>query len=93
MAIWLEQSHQLITRYAFPLNNGVKERRRWRIPTVSADIQYIIEDQVAVGDKVVTRWSANGTHTGNFLGAPESGRLYTITGISSERVENGKIVC
>ncbi len=60
--------------------------------TASADIQYTIEDQFAVGDKVVTRWSANGTHTGDFLGAPGSGRSYTITGISIERVENGKIV-
>lgn len=59
--------------------------------TASADIHYTIEDQVAVGDSVVTRWTARGTHTGSFLGAPASGKSYTITGIGIERLVNGKI--
>jgi len=59
--------------------------------TASSDIQYTIEEQLADGDKVVTRWSARGTHTGLFLGAPASGKSYTITGISIERIESDKI--
>lgn len=59
--------------------------------TASADIQYTIDDQLSDGDKVVTRWTAHGTHTGDFLGAPGSGRSFTITGISIERIENGQI--
>src|SRR5690242_14588236 len=54
--------------------------------TASSDIQYTIDDQMAVGDKVITRWTAHGTHTGPFVGAPASGRQYTITGMSIDRV-------
>lgn len=60
--------------------------------TASADITYTIEEQLADGDKVVTRWTARGTHTGSFLGTPGSCRPYTITGISIERVVGGRIV-
>lgn len=34
------------------------------------DLQFTIEDQIAEGDKVATRWSANGTHQGEFRGFP-----------------------
>lgn len=59
--------------------------------TASSDIQYTLDEQLVIADKVVTRWTAHGTHTGLFLGAPASGRPYTINGISIERIENGKI--
>jgi steroid delta-isomerase-like uncharacterized protein len=59
--------------------------------TASSDIRYTIDEQLSDGDKVVTRWTARGTHTGDFLGAPGSGRSFTITGISIERIENGQI--
>lgn len=59
--------------------------------TASADITYDIEEQLADGDKVVTRWIARGTHTGPFLGAPGSGRPYNITGISIERIAGRRI--
>jgi steroid delta-isomerase-like uncharacterized protein len=50
-----------------------------------------IDDVFSVDDRVVVRWTFNGTHTGNFLGVPASGKPATISGISIYRVENGKI--
>ncbi len=56
------------------------------------DVQFTIDDQIAEGDKVVTRWTATGTHEGELMGAPPSGRRSTITGIGIDRLEDGKIV-
>src|SRR5687768_11683939 len=38
------------------------------------DTQFTIEDQIAEGDKVVTRWTATGTHEGELMGAAPSGK-------------------
>ena len=38
------------------------------------DIHFTIEDQVAEGDRVVTRWSARTTHRGEFQGIPPAGK-------------------
>jgi steroid delta-isomerase-like uncharacterized protein len=51
-----------------------------------------VHDQVAEGDKVVTRWSASGTHAGDFAGVPATGRLVTVTGIHIHRVRHGRLV-
>ena len=56
------------------------------------DVRFEIEDQVAEGDKVVTRWKATGTHQGELMGAPATGKSTAITGIGIDRIENGKIV-
>lgn len=44
------------------------------------DIVFTIEDQVAEGDKVVTRWTAVGTHNGDFRGFPKKGALVPASG-------------
>ena len=56
------------------------------------DLSCIVEDQLAEGDKVVTRWSAHGTHQGETedLG-PATGNRMQITGISVEKFADGKV--
>ncbi len=56
------------------------------------DMQLTIEDQIAEGDKVVTRWTARGTHQGELMGIPPTGKQATVTGITVGRVVNGKFV-
>ena len=56
------------------------------------DLHFSIEDQIAEGDTVVTRWSTTGTHQGEFLGMPPTGKQVTCTGINIHRFENGMIV-
>src|SRR2546423_230998 len=51
-----------------------------------------IEDQVAEGDRVVTRMTAIGTHEGDLLGAPRTGNRLEMTAITIHRVEEGKLV-
>jgi steroid delta-isomerase-like uncharacterized protein len=56
------------------------------------DYQVSIDDLIAEEDKVVTRFTMTGTHTGaDFLGLSPSGRKINVTGISIFRLANGKI--
>ena len=60
--------------------------------TAFPDIRIAIEDQVAEGDRVVTRWKAQGTNTGSLFGMPATNKPATITGITIDRLASGKIV-
>lgn len=53
------------------------------------DLRMTIEDMLLDGDKVVTRWAANGTHHGSFRGIEATGRAVTFTGIAIDRVVDG----
>jgi len=50
-----------------------------------------IEDIIAEGDKVVARWRSHATHQGEYMGTPQSGKEVQLTGISTYRIEGGKI--
>ena len=54
------------------------------------DIAHSIEDQIAEGDKVVTRLRARATHTGDLMGIPPTGKGVTIEGTSIWRIADGK---
>jgi predicted ester cyclase len=56
------------------------------------DITFTIEDMVAEGDKVVTRWTLRGTHQGFWNGVAPTGRPVAFSGITINRVVDGKIV-
>jgi steroid delta-isomerase-like uncharacterized protein len=56
------------------------------------DLSVTVEDQVAEGDKVVTRWSAKGTQDGELMGIAPTGRTATVTGITIQRFQDGKVV-
>jgi predicted ester cyclase len=45
------------------------------------DIKYTVEDMIEDGDKPVARWSAKGTHKGEFMGIPPTGKQVAFTGI------------
>jgi predicted ester cyclase len=51
-----------------------------------------VEDLMAEGDKVVTRWRARGTHQGELMGIPPSGNPVEVTGITVDCIEGGKVV-
>lgn len=56
------------------------------------DLHATVEDQIAEGDKVVTRWSVKGTHHGSFRGHHPTGNTMRVTGIVIERIVDGKVV-
>jgi steroid delta-isomerase-like uncharacterized protein len=57
-----------------------------------SDLRMTVLDQVAEGDKVVSRWRAEGTHDGELLGIPPSGNRISVEGVTTDRFEGGQIV-
>lgn len=56
------------------------------------DLHYTIEDLIAEGNKVVTRFRFTATHAGEFLGVAGTGKPITLTGIWIHRLAGGRIV-
>ncbi len=56
------------------------------------DSHFTIEDMVAEGDKVVTRKTFHGTHEGEFMGIPPSGRSVSMGLIDIVRISEGRVV-
>jgi steroid delta-isomerase-like uncharacterized protein len=54
------------------------------------DLQLTVEEQIAEDDMVVTRFRARGTHRGELMGIPPTGNKVAITGISIDRMVDGK---
>jgi steroid delta-isomerase-like uncharacterized protein len=54
--------------------------------------QFIVKDMFAQGDKVTKYWQFKGTHSGNFMGIPATGKTVDIEGCTIARMVNGKIV-
>lgn len=55
-----------------------------------ANLTVTIHDQIAEGDKVTTRKTISGVHTGTLLGIPATGQEVSINVIDIVRVEDGK---
>jgi steroid delta-isomerase-like uncharacterized protein len=56
------------------------------------DGRITIDGQLAEGDMVATRWTGRGTHQGELMGIPPTGKQVTVSGITISRVKNGKVV-
>jgi steroid delta-isomerase-like uncharacterized protein len=56
------------------------------------DLHSQVEDLVAEENKVVVRFSGRGTHTGELMGIPPTGKVVTLAGIEISRIVDGKIV-
>ena len=54
------------------------------------DLHVTIEQQIAEGEYVTTRWSARGTHEGDLLGIAPTGKQATVTGITIDRIVDGR---
>jgi predicted ester cyclase len=74
------------------------------LETIKGEIEYFqnafpedffwrVEDQLAEGDKVTTRYTFGGTHQGEFFGVPGTGKRIEITGIQIDRFDqSGQLV-
>ena len=56
------------------------------------DLRITIEDQVVAGDKVATRWVAEGTNSAPFGDAPATGRRMRVDGLVLDHVVDGRVV-
>jgi steroid delta-isomerase-like uncharacterized protein len=99
--IWNQGDESAIDQY-IPLNakgndpdfgsgrEGFKDQwRKWRVGF--PDLHFEIVDLVAEGDKVLTRWILTGTHQGEYLGLPATGKTIRVEGMSLDRIEDGLV--
>jgi steroid delta-isomerase-like uncharacterized protein len=54
------------------------------------DATITVDDQIAEGDIVATRWTGRGTNTGELMGMPATGRQITVSGITYSRFVDHK---
>jgi predicted SnoaL-like aldol condensation-catalyzing enzyme len=74
-----------------PSREGVKQANAL-LRAAFPDTVHTIEDQIAEGDKVVTRLRGRGTFQGEILGISPNGKVVTIAGIAIHRIAGGKLV-
>ena len=75
-----------------PLDREKQKQRILGFRTAFPDIRINIVDSVASGDKVVSRMEGSGTHQGEFLDVPSTGKSVAIYAIDIVRFADGKIV-
>jgi predicted ester cyclase len=56
------------------------------------EVHFTNDDVLVDGDKVVARWTCNGTHRGDFRGIAPTGKRAEFIGINIFRPRDGKIV-
>ena len=59
--------------------------------TAFPDLRLTVEEQIADDQGVATRWSAKGTHEGDLMGMAPTGKQATVTGITIDRIVDGRI--
>lgn len=50
-----------------------------------------VDDQIAEGEFVASRWTARGTNTGELVGMPPTGKQVTVEGITYSRIVDGQL--
>ena len=56
------------------------------------DLRAVVEDMIAEGDRVATRYALEGTHRGDLFGAAPTGKHLSIKSMTVERLSEGKMV-
>jgi steroid delta-isomerase-like uncharacterized protein len=77
----------------FPGQGPGREGLRYAVAIMLSafpDTHWTVDEQIAEGEKVVTRFTMSGTHQGDFLGIPPTGRLIQVWGIVIDVVREGK---
>jgi steroid delta-isomerase-like uncharacterized protein len=69
---------------------GIKQAAAW-VRSIFPDLHVTVDDVVAEGDRVVTRFTARATHRGELMGIPPTGKTVTLRGVHVDRVQDGRI--
>lgn len=56
------------------------------------DLHFEIDQMLASGEYVVTRYTATGTHRGELMGIPATNKLAKTRGCTVSKIQNGKLV-
>ena len=56
------------------------------------DMHFVVEDQVAEGAKVLSRWTVAGTHKCEWVGISPTGKQISVHGMSLQRWQGGRMI-
>jgi steroid delta-isomerase-like uncharacterized protein len=87
---WEDMVEQVPLPGQGPGVNGLKDVLRG-LRAAFPDMHWRVEEQIAEGEKVVTRFEWTGTHRGQFMGLAGSGREVRVWGVVIDRLVGGKI--
>jgi steroid delta-isomerase-like uncharacterized protein len=88
--VWEDVVEQVPLPGQGPGLDGLKDVLR-SMRTGFPDIVFSIKEQITEGDKVASRFEWTGTHKGEFLGVPATGRHVRVWGIVIDRLEDARI--
>ena len=60
--------------------------------TIFANLRFEVLDEIVNGDRIATRWVATSVHAAPFAGIAPTGRRLSATGLTIDRIHDGKIV-
>ena len=87
---WEDMVEQVPLPGQGPGLQGLKDVLRG-MRTAFPDMHWTIQEQIAEGDKVLSRFEWTGTHRGTFLGVPATNRPVTVCGLVIDRLEGGRL--
>lgn len=92
--LWEEFCAENVVHHGIPAGPGLEGMKEGYDMSLNAipDIQLTIDDAIAEGDKVVIRWTMWGTHQGELLGIPGTGKQVTQSGVTTYRLADARIV-
>ena len=89
--VWEDVVEQVPLPGQGPGLEGLKDILR-AMRTAFPDLHWSVEEQIAEGDKVLTRFEWTGTHRAEFLGIPATGRAVRVWGMVIDRLTMGRIM-
>lgn len=102
--VWNEQRLDLIEEFfsddvklnsaGFPPSTGLEALRAATAMGLKAfpDQKITIDGEIAEGDIVAAHWTVTGTHKGELMGIPPTGKQFTHAGMTFYRLANAKVV-
>ena len=88
----LGHNHIADLRSVMPASIFKQTKQHWEmVRSAAPNIRIRIDDVISEGDKVVTRWTARGTHHGDWMGIAATRKPISLTGINIYTVRQGKL--
>jgi predicted ester cyclase len=74
-----------------PLNLATTKRFYEMLYAAFPDLRHTLEEQISARNKVVTRWTARGTHRFDWMGIAATGKRVSFSGINIYTVRRGRL--
>jgi steroid delta-isomerase-like uncharacterized protein len=90
----ISPSHALLDPFVSGSQVGPELYRRRVLELASSfpDLRFTLDDLIAEKDKVVVSWVISGTHKGEFMNIPPTGKKVSVEGITIHYLRDGKIL-